>query len=76
MNVYGYSIKFKDCEWFKDKEPLILDAKNPVEREQRLIWLKQGVLNYHLKGKSIPYGSNGGCPIEKQMFLDFIKDMK
>jgi len=81
MNIMGHTIPFYACSWLKDKEPrligaYVLEAKNAAERRQRLQWLWEGSLVYHLnptrqtiEGREI---TPDGCPIEKALFMELI----
>ena len=80
MRVNGRIIKFKDCGWFADKEPLIIAAKNPTEREKRLDWLSQGLLKFNMNPDVRPpanfvFGTNGGDPTEKQLYAAFVQHL-
>ncbi len=66
-----HKIPMKAFAWFNDKEPLV-SAKlvhNIVELRQRLTWLSEGSLHYHLEGGK--YGGPEGNPAEKALYAQF-----
>jgi hypothetical protein len=62
-------IKLQEEEFFASKEPLIAVAKNKAERSQRIQWLSEGSLAYHLHQTAIPPGGN---PAELALHREFI----
>jgi hypothetical protein len=69
MNINGNTVRVKDARmFFADKNRTIMDAGNTPELKQRLQWLSQGVLKYHL---DLGWPSEV-CRIEKLQYKDFI----
>ncbi|EIP96382.1 type I restriction-modification system methyltransferase subunit [Opitutaceae bacterium TAV1] len=63
-------IKLQEEEFFANREPLVATAKNKAERAQRIQWLSEGSLAYHLQ--QVPLPPQGGHPAEIQLYRDFI----
>lgn len=77
MKIMGHNIPFHSCVWLKTQEPqsvalYILAAANAAERRQRLQWLWEGSLMYHMEGKAT---SPAGCPVEKAMFTRLVSHL-
>jgi len=79
MKIMGHNIPFYKCSLLKEKQPAVIvdcvmAAKNAAERRQRLQWLWEGSLMYHMtrktyEGQELP---QGGCPIEHALFKDLV----
>jgi len=65
------SIKTSHWGWFRDREPLVWDAKNTVERRHRLTWLSEGSLHHQIS-KMRTDMPPGGCPKEKMLYAEFL----
>ena len=63
-----YKIPLKYYSWFDGKEPLLSGIGNKAEAWQRLQWLSEGSLYYHLK--HAPY-KFGGDPRELELYKQF-----
>jgi hypothetical protein len=62
-------IKLQEEEFFANRAPAIIAAKNKAERSKRIQWLSEGSLGYHLYQMAIPHG---GDPKEIEHYRDFI----
>ncbi len=66
------NINFRNKKWFIDKCELISKVKNKPEYIQRLLWLSEGSLAYHILGKDIPHG---GDMAEIALYKEFEKHL-
>lgn len=62
-------IKLQEEEFFATRQPQIVAAKNKAERSQRITWLSEGSLAFHLFNTDIPHG---GDPTEIEIYRSFI----
>lgn len=62
-------IKLQEEEFFASREPLISSAKNKAERGQRIRWLSEGSLTYHIHHIDVPPEGN---KVERQLYREFI----
>ncbi len=58
INAGVSCISFYSKKWFIGKYDLITRAGNKPEYYQRLVWLSEGSLSYHIEGKDCPHGGN------------------
>lgn len=63
-------IKLQEEEFFATRQPHVAAAKNKAERSQRITWLSEGSLAFHLFQTDIPHG---GDPTEKEIYRSFIR---
>lgn len=60
-------IKLQEQEFFANRSPLIAEAQNKAEREQRIQWLKDGMLSHHLRG-----GQGHPSVLERGLYREFL----
>lgn len=60
-------IKLQEQEFFANRSPLIAEAQNKAEREQRIQWLKDGMLSHHLRG-----GQGDPSVLERGLYREFL----
>lgn len=61
-------IKLQEQEFFANRNPLIAEAQNKAEREQRIQWLKDGMLLNHLHG-----GHGEPSVLERGLYREFLE---
>ncbi|OKY73989.1 MAG: restriction endonuclease [Desulfobulbaceae bacterium DB1] len=64
-------IKLQEEEFFATRHPEVAKAKNKAERGQRIQWLSQGMLNYHLYPELSR--DDKECEAEQRLFAAFIR---
>ncbi len=62
-------IKLQEEEFFASREPLVASAKNKAERGQRIRWLSEGSLAYHIHHIDVPPEGNKA---ERALYREFI----
>lgn len=62
-------IKLQEEEFFASREPLVASARNKAERGQRIRWLSEGSLAYHIHHIDV---SPEGNPAELRLYREFI----
>lgn len=60
-------IKLQEQEFFANRSPLVAEAQNKAEREQRIQWLKEGMLSHHLRG-----GQGEPSVLERGLYREFL----
>jgi hypothetical protein len=76
MRVKGRLFNRKQVQWLIDREPLLATAGNSFELRWRIEHLADGTLEDSLdptlRNPAMVYGTYGGLPSEKKLWLEFI----